>query len=381
MRNTGLQYVSPAPGESSATDARRLHPERSSPPSSTPGCRIDRPGARHSGGRLGRHQGRPAGGRPALGPARRRSRGHRDLCHAEPSHAARLHRAFPASAFRGPDPLRPAPRRRAPARVRTQAARPTLSACSRRNSRSACSTSPTSSSRRARRSSASRRRREELLARRPVPGGAARAGGELPARDRPRAGRHPHAPTSRDGRAARREPVAERLLGCRARSSAGRPFHGAASAGRARRAARAPARRDRARHGAAATTSICSARRRARARSTSTPATSTTGTRHWVQLICVDISDRRRLESQLIQSEKMAAIGQLAAGIAHELRNPLAIVMNVLYDLRARVDGGRPRGDRRPPHRRGGDRPRAGDHQEPARVLARVRRASSSGST
>jgi PAS domain S-box-containing protein len=61
--------------------------------------------------------------------------------------------------------------------------------------------------------------------------------------------------------------------------------------------------------------------------------------RHWFQLMCVDISDRERLETQLIQSEKMAAIGQLAAGIAHELRNPLAIVMNALYDLRARLDG------------------------------------------
>ena len=58
------------------------------------------------------------------------------------------------------------------------------------------------------------------------------------------------------------------------------------------------------------------------------------GDRHWHQLMCVDISDRKRLEGQLIQSEKMAAIGQLAAGIAHELRNPLAIVMNALYDLR-----------------------------------------------
>jgi len=56
--------------------------------------------------------------------------------------------------------------------------------------------------------------------------------------------------------------------------------------------------------------------------------------RHWFHLMCVDISDRERLETQLIQSEKMAAIGQLAAGIAHELRNPLAIVMNALYDLR-----------------------------------------------
>ena len=58
------------------------------------------------------------------------------------------------------------------------------------------------------------------------------------------------------------------------------------------------------------------------------------GDRRWVQLICVDLSDRKALESQLVQSEKMAAIGQLAAGIAHELRNPLAIVMNALYDLR-----------------------------------------------
>jgi PAS domain S-box-containing protein len=56
--------------------------------------------------------------------------------------------------------------------------------------------------------------------------------------------------------------------------------------------------------------------------------------RHWHQLMCVDVSDRKRLEGQLIQSEKMAAIGQLAAGIAHELRNPLAIVMNALYDVR-----------------------------------------------
>ncbi len=58
------------------------------------------------------------------------------------------------------------------------------------------------------------------------------------------------------------------------------------------------------------------------------------GDRHWHQLMCVDITDRKRLESQLIQSEKMAGIGQLAAGIAHELRNPLAIVMNALYDVR-----------------------------------------------
>jgi len=66
------------------------------------------------------------------------------------------------------------------------------------------------------------------------------------------------------------------------------------------------------------------------------------GHNHFFQVICVDMSDRRRLETQLIQSEKMAAIGQLAAGIAHEIRNPLGIITNALYDLGEIVDGDNP---------------------------------------
>jgi len=40
-----------------------------------------------------------------------------------------------------------------------------------------------------------------------------------------------------------------------------------------------------------------------------------------------DQTDKRRLQEQLLQSEKMSAIGQLIAGVAHDLNNPLASVV------------------------------------------------------
>lgn len=40
-----------------------------------------------------------------------------------------------------------------------------------------------------------------------------------------------------------------------------------------------------------------------------------------------DVTERNALETNLIQSEKLAAVGQLAAGIAHEINNPLAAII------------------------------------------------------
>ena len=44
-------------------------------------------------------------------------------------------------------------------------------------------------------------------------------------------------------------------------------------------------------------------------------------------LILEDHTERRHLQDQLVQSEKMSAIGQLISGVAHELNNPLASVL------------------------------------------------------
>ena len=44
-----------------------------------------------------------------------------------------------------------------------------------------------------------------------------------------------------------------------------------------------------------------------------------------------DITEVKRAEAALLQSEKLAAVGRLASSIAHEINNPLESVMNLIY--------------------------------------------------
>ncbi len=52
------------------------------------------------------------------------------------------------------------------------------------------------------------------------------------------------------------------------------------------------------------------------------------GNRKFIQNICRDITERKRLEEQLVRSERLAAIGELAAEVAHEINNPLGGLQN-----------------------------------------------------
>jgi PAS domain S-box-containing protein len=47
--------------------------------------------------------------------------------------------------------------------------------------------------------------------------------------------------------------------------------------------------------------------------------------------VVVNITERKRLEAQLVESQRLAAIGEAAAMVGHDLRNPLQAVTGTLY--------------------------------------------------
>ncbi|MGH9710882.1 MAG: two-component system sensor histidine kinase NtrB, partial [Candidatus Acidiferrales bacterium] len=50
-----------------------------------------------------------------------------------------------------------------------------------------------------------------------------------------------------------------------------------------------------------------------------------------------DVTDSKRIEQQLLQSEKLAAIGQMVSGVAHELNNPLTAILGMSDLVRERA--------------------------------------------
>lgn len=58
------------------------------------------------------------------------------------------------------------------------------------------------------------------------------------------------------------------------------------------------------------------------------------------QVLEATIEQLKETEVQLVQSEKMASLGRLSAGIIHEINNPLNYVKTTLYTLRRKTDAG-----------------------------------------
>jgi PAS domain S-box-containing protein len=50
-----------------------------------------------------------------------------------------------------------------------------------------------------------------------------------------------------------------------------------------------------------------------------------------------DITLRVRLETMMIQNEKMNSLGEMAAGVAHEINNPLGIILQSIQNIKRRV--------------------------------------------
>lgn len=58
-----------------------------------------------------------------------------------------------------------------------------------------------------------------------------------------------------------------------------------------------------------------------------------------VYMIGKDISERKRAEEMLIRSEKLSIVGQLAAGVAHEIRNPLTSLKGFVQLMKSKISG------------------------------------------
>ena len=74
-----------------------------------------------------------------------------------------------------------------------------------------------------------------------------------------------------------------------------------------------------------------------------TPLVSKSGERIGRLLLFDDVTQRERMEEQLTQTEKLTSLGLLAAGVAHEVNTPLAVISNYIQMLAKQMAEGDPR--------------------------------------
>ncbi len=72
-------------------------------------------------------------------------------------------------------------------------------------------------------------------------------------------------------------------------------------------------------------------------RLTAAPLTAPGGTRAHALVLVEDITLRKRLERQMLLTERLTTAGRMAAGVAHELNNPLATIAGCAEALKERA--------------------------------------------
>ncbi|PYT77261.1 MAG: histidine kinase [Acidobacteria bacterium] len=74
-----------------------------------------------------------------------------------------------------------------------------------------------------------------------------------------------------------------------------------------------------------------------------TPLVSKSNERIGRLLLFDDVTQRERMEEQMTQTEKLTSLGLLAAGVAHEVNTPLAVISNYIQMLAKQMPDGDPR--------------------------------------
>jgi PAS domain S-box-containing protein len=74
-----------------------------------------------------------------------------------------------------------------------------------------------------------------------------------------------------------------------------------------------------------------------------TPLVSKSNERIGRLLLFDDVTQRERMEEQMTQTEKLTSLGLLAAGVAHEVNTPLAVISNYIQMLAKQMPEGDPR--------------------------------------